>query len=260
MQPIAPNRFFQTLRCLFDKVHASFRAESHSCLYCQKNGPASTLPQLCEACYSRIPWIYRVQCSVCGRYEDCYDCVRRNKTYFEYNRSAVQYNDMMREMLAMYKYRGSEKLAPLFVEILSAAYDRLLSECVSVNPQHRFDYIVYTPISRMRLEERGFNQAEQMARGIGDKYRLPVLPLLRRKRHTDKQSYKARSLRLSDLEDVFEVDYSVITTQDIPAHRSKSLDIILVDDIYTTGSTLNQCAKAVLSHMNARIYGLTWAR
>jgi competence protein ComFC len=206
---------------------------------------------ICESCHQGIPWIRKVYCEVCGRYETCADCLRRKETYFIMSRSAVEYSDGMRAWLARYKYRGDESMLPLLVEMLRYPYQGLKLELPKSHK--KFDYITYIPLSPERLAERGFNQAQQLAAGIGKAYEIPVIPLLNRVLHTGKQSYKTRQQRLNDLDHVFIYHDPGITV-------SGKLYILIIDDVYTTGSTLNQCSRVIREHVNAQIYGLTWAR
>jgi competence protein ComFC len=207
--------------------------------------------QICETCSLKIPWIQKVFCKVCGRNEDCTDCIRREETHFIMNRSAVQYSEEMRAWLARYKYRGDESLLSLLVEMLRYPYEELKLELPKSHKS--FDCVTFIPLSPERLTERGFNQAQQLASGIGKAYGIPVVPLLKRIYHTGKQSYKTRQQRIEDLHHVFSYEDSGI-------HLTEHNHILLIDDVYTTGSTLNQCASVIGENTNAQIYGLTWAR
>jgi competence protein ComFC len=224
-----------------------------SCVQC--NQPAVLRPEwlgFCRTCAERIPWIREILCPICGRYEKCYDCERRSDQQFVMNRSSVQYNSDMKTMLARYKYRGDERLCATMSNMLTYAYAQLqsdsFSKCTTI--------LTYVPLSPERQAERGFNQAELMARKLGHKINLPVIDLLQRTRHTDKQSFKSRNERLQDLENVFiiknDLDSKLISTD---------IKIYIVDDVYTTGSTLQQCASVLKNAWpQAQIYGLTWAR
>jgi len=230
---------------------------TEACLMC---GKAARGVLLCNACSGRIPWIKDIHCATCGRYEECPDCLRRKDTYFVCNRSAVQYDEFMKDVLAMYKYRGDEKLLPLFVGMLSTAFERMRHEQLANDPNCRFDFITYAPLSEQRQLERGFNQAERMAQSVSNRYNIPVVPLLSRRVHTEKQSLKARSNRLSDLRHVFEADFAGLNALRRISNNPEP-KIVLIDDIYTTGSTLNECARTIRGAIpEAKIYGLSWAR
>ncbi|MCL6458712.1 MAG: DEAD/DEAH box helicase family protein, partial [Gorillibacterium sp.] len=83
---------------------------------------------ICQRCFERIPWIINIQCPICGRPEICPDCKRGYQRFFLLNRSAVQYNEVMKELLARYKYRGDEKLAQLFGAMLYHGFKHLVKE------------------------------------------------------------------------------------------------------------------------------------
>jgi competence protein ComFC len=228
-----------------------------SMLICEtiKSDFTSGLP-LCGSCYSRIPWIapQHIRCAVCGRYESCPDCPRRVDNHFISNRSAVRYTNVMKDWLGRLKYRGDERLLKLFVDMLGGVLRRLLVE--QQLQAKDVSCITYVPLSSERLQERGFNQAELIACGLASLHHIPVLPLLKRTQHTAKQSYKSRAERLRDLQGVF-----AIREEKIPhLFTLNKPTIILIDDVYTTGSTMQECARVIQSHSTSRIYSITWAR
>jgi len=247
-------------------LEGGLRATDDGCLWCggpRRGAVAPRLASVCNACASEVPWIEDIQCVACGRGEPCPDCVRREISYIVASRSAVRYTPFMKEWLARYKYRGSEKLAPMFGDMAGYAYERL-RELWEPEPAVR-TILTFVPLSERRLEERGFNQAEVMARAVGRRYRVPVVPLLARTRHTEKQSYKSRRERLESLERAFApredgVDALRRLLADGP------LRVVIVDDVYTTGSTMQRCGETILAAAPGggpyalRAYGLTWAR
>lgn len=269
------------------------------CLFClKKAAPSSDLPGVCRSCYRRIPWIRAPRCQTCGRPVGCPDCSRGHSPVpIRCNRSAVSYNSTMREILSQYKYRGNERLAPVLGLMLDRAYAMLQQEqrgrqrSLTLSQQARIstfslfkrkqhpsaqwqaDLLVPVPVSAARLAERGFNQAEQLAAGITRRRHVPQLPLLVRTHHTAKQSFKSRSERLADMKHAFsgntdsEVLQSLRTLMDAKAVQpgQRPLRVILIDDIYTTGSTIRACAEALQQlcgslGYTAEIYALTWAR
>lgn len=224
-----------------------------------------------------IPWVRRIVCPVCGRGEYCPDCPRRAAAHFVCNRSAVRYDDMMRGWLALYKYRGQEHLEELFADMLMQPLQtmakqlnaglpatnrrgRLLSRANA--PALAWDAITFVPVSRVRAEERGFNQAERLAEGVSARTGIPVADLLRRTRHTGKQSFKTRGERMDNTKDLFQADFAAIAELRGHAPSSRPLRLLLIDDIYTTGSTIEACSAALqkASPFPLRIYALTWAR
>jgi competence protein ComFC len=201
---------------------------------------------LCEGCSNKLKLLAGERCSICCRVLDanfrsenlCYDCVRWEQDAewrgaLTQNTSLYEYNDFLKELIAKFKYRGDYVLARAF----AGAVKR---ELTSMN----YDVLIPIPLSQERLYERGFNQAEALIVEAGFK----SSPLLTRI-HTEKQSKKSRTERIH-LPQVFQLDG--------PSLEGKS--ILLVDDIYTTGSTLRHAAKIVLEHGAAKVCSFTLAR
>lgn len=213
--------------------------------------------EVCQRCFEAIPWITNVECPVCGRGESCPDCSRQERT-FSMNRSVVRYNEDMRDLLARYKYRGEERLQLLLGRMLVHGYRQFMAISGSTKPFH---CITFVPVSRERQEERGFNQAEQMARVLAELVQVPVIPLLDRIRHTDKQSLKSREERMDNLSGAFALQLGPEHSVTLRSRSRRRLRILLVDDVYTTGSTLDTCAKVIRRELpTAEVYGLSWAR
>jgi len=271
------------------------QAGSEACRLCGKavagaissGGGHGTIAGLCSACTSGIPWIRSIRCAVCGRGIPCGDCVRRTDTSFVYNRSAVSYNADMKALLAQYKYRGSETLETTLADMLLPAYRQLTHEvALDAGIPHReadramgerrilgisrlvWRAVTFVPISAERAEERGFNQAERLAGLLGARFGLPVLPLLTRTRHTGKQSFKNRDERFRDMQDLFAPvpegfgKLHALKRAAPPSRHAGTDRILLIDDIYTTGSTINACGTELrrAAGESAAVYALTWAR
>lgn len=268
-------------------------AASRPCTSSFAEATLYTLRQsLCAACCDAIPWLERIKCPICGRGIPCEDCTRRPGRHFVINRSAVSYDSVMRSWLALYKYRGYERLAPVLAEMLVPPLLRLTKEISESEPTqqqdknslrrwiHRFqnkpqtsdywDAITYVPISAQRAEDRGFNQAREMAAYLSERFGVPLYNLLVRDLHSEKMSFKSRAERLRDVRNLFrvnevelrELEDCSLAKPPSPTERSRALRILLVDDIYTTGSTVEACSAALMRSANCdlRIYVLTWSR
>lgn len=261
------------------------------CLTCGRTGSFNAdLPGICLSCYRSIPWITKPRCLRCGRGIGCPDCIRSGveDRGFVLNRSAVIYDARMKEWLAQYKYRGNERYAKLLIEMLLQAFTLLhreanlhLGSMRSGNTSSKswnIHAVTSVPVSEERLQERGFNQAEVLAQGLAHRVKTPCIRLLERKRHTDKQSFKNRMDRLRDMKEAFgpwqhaseELWY---IRRQVGAMNRKAMErrvveafrILLVDDIYTTGSTVDACAQVLRKYesivdMPIEVYSLTWAR
>lgn len=233
-------------------------APTNVCAYCCSSVKRFGFPKLalCTSCANAIPWIEKLKCPHCGRPDNCTDCTRRTHSSLCVNRSAVRYDEKMKQWLAAYKYRKNERLHHLFASMLHMTYKRHVGDFTKTGALHG---VTYVPVSGERLEERGFNQAEQLAKRFGAMAAVPIVPLLKRNRNTARQSYKSRAERLNDLSDAFAINEDGVNillknTAHLP------INIIIIDDVYTTGSTLHHCAKKIADYVEANVYGLTWAR
>jgi competence protein ComFC len=205
---------------------------------------------LCKTCERRFEKIEGETCQICGRIlcylekafrqgELCNDCIRWEKDdqwsgYLEANHSVFLYNDFLKEILAKYKFRGDYVLAKIFADYLKVFMQKI-----------KPDMLVPIPLSEERLYERGFNQAEALIIESG----FSPAKLLTRI-HSEKQSKKSRMERIH-IPQVFQVN---------PQADLEGKAILLVDDIYTTGSTLRHAAKLLKESGAERIQSLTLAR
>ncbi len=202
---------------------------------------------ICKSCEGGLERITGERCSLCSRELDgihrsgdlCYDCSRWESDnewsgQLSRNISLFHYNEQLKEIIAKFKYRGDYALASIFVPYLRE---------VLKDMEH--DLITCIPLSDERLRERGFNQAQALADLLG----LCTVELLNRI-DTEKQSKKSRLERIS-LPQVFEVK-----NQDLLQGRS----ILVIDDIYTTGTTLRQAAKALKKAGAKAVSSITLSR
>lgn len=203
---------------------------------------------LCAECHTKLESIEGETCKNCDRPlakvepqykagDRCLDCIRWEKDdqwagALERNYSLILYNDFAQEIIAQYKYRGDYMLAYIFAPIIK--------QKLKLIP---FDIIVPIPLSEQRLYERGFNQSEALIIASGHQ---PNNLLTRT--HSEKQSKKTRTERIH-LPQVFQ------TKINIP-----NKNILLIDDIYTTGSTLRHAAKELKDAGASSITSLTIAR
>lgn len=121
----------EQLQPLTQRLHHLLAPPGATCLTCNTRALlSSTYPGICLKCVERIPWIRSIRCPRCGRGMGCPDCVRphmQNRS-FTCNRSAVQYNELMKEWIGMYKFRGHQRYAPLLTSLLVQAFQAMSEE------------------------------------------------------------------------------------------------------------------------------------
>lgn len=229
---------------------------THVCLFCTtpiRISPfAGIWKRLCFACKNQLQWIGSTICKVCGRglkqaeTNICSDCRAIHPTEWVYNRSVFKYNTFVKQIIWRYKYKGQEKLAePL---------GWLMAEVLEQHWGNKKFVLSYVPLHTQRLSDRGFNQAELLANVVGKHLRLPVFELLIRKRITGQQSVKGRDERLTTLVGAFSLKPKVDVSE------LSGREILLVDDIYTTGATLRECSKPFKERGIKNVYSITIAR
>jgi len=178
-------------------------------------------------------------CIRCGRpfacpVDVCADCPPQP---IAWARSAFAYDEPVRRALLDLKFGGARAVGDAFVpQMALAAADRLGVECV----------ITWVPLAKRRRRERGFDQAEILARGLAAGTGLPVQGLLRRVRETDPQARRGAADRRRALAGAFRVV------------ESPPAAVTLVDDVLTTGATAAECVR-VLRHAGAERVGLVTA-
>ncbi|MCF6093403.1 ComF family protein [Microaerobacter geothermalis] len=176
----------------------------------------------------------------------CWDCERLTNTSLNYNRSLLCYTDALRQWMYLYKYKGKETLSSAFSKLLATGFSEFYLDV-------HIDLITSVPLHPTRLLERGFNQSEQMAKGLSGMIKIPYRPLLLRQKPTEKQSKKDRQSRLISIRGTFH-----------PLLQSSSMiqpkHVLIVDDVYTTGATLEEAAKVLKGCGVQRVYSLTVAR
>lgn len=220
------------------------------CPFCRSllSSEAEESPGLCPACAQDIQWIRSPFCPRCGRpfprgtdLHLCSDCLQQ-KHHFDWGRAAVCYQGVMTEAIQRFKYQGDIKLA----DPLGWFWNKIPLEELS------FETIIPVPLHPSRLRERGFNQALLLGRILGRIHHKRVLPkVLRRIRNTLPQVQLDHSQREKNVRGAFVVR----EPQEI---EDKSH--VLVDDVFTTGATVNECAKVLKKSGAKEVFVLTLAR
>jgi ComF family protein len=174
----------------------------------------------------------------------CGGC-RRSLFLFDFARAYSSFEEPLKEIIHQFKYRSHPSLARPLARLLLSVYRSNLAELSS-------DLIIPVPLHKLRERERGFNQAFELSRQFS---RLTCIPLptglLVRTKPTKVQAGLSRRQRRLNLRGAFEVSRSGMI-------RDKTL--LLIDDVFTTGATLNECAKILKDHGARRINVLTLAR
>lgn len=199
---------------------------------------------LCPTCAEGLEIISGPRCSICSRsYEDkiCPDCQKWKKQtngedILTKNHSIYRYNTTIQAMVTKWKYRGDYCLGRIFNDSFlrgfADVYGSLGSDAI----------VVPIPLSQDRLLERGFNQATMLAEFLQVEKREVLTRI-----HSEKQSKKTRLERITTKNPFF-------------LHETVKKAVVLVDDIYTTGSTLRHAAGLLKESGCPQVYSFTLIR
>ena len=220
-----------------------------ACILCDTQVRERRWGPVCSSCWSTMKPLQPPFCPQCGMPQSpaydiaglCSSC-RLQEFAFDFARSALIFNDPLREVIHHFKYSDRVSLAkPL---------GALLCQCLEREP-YQGQVIIPVPLHRQRERRRGFNQAERIADALNrlnGRNRTIDTKILRRRKNTASQTGLSRSQRALNLTGAFEV------------RRPVPGCVIVLDDVYTTGSTLHEIAKVLKRAGAERVEVLTVAR
>ena len=218
-----------------------------SCTVCHKGLEVSMGRRyLCAECIGKIRLIKENVCSRCGKesaISPCRSC-KEKKQIFRKARSAGIYEGVLKECIHLFKYSKKTYLArplgKLLIDLIY--YEQDLSKA---------ELLVPVPLDRRRYRERGFNQAQLLAAIISKKTGIPISRSLYRTGDAPSQTQLSRQERIVNVKGLFKA---------VRNNGVTGKSILLIDDVFTTGSTANECARVLLIAGAQEVNVLTIAR
>jgi len=213
-----------------------------TCCFC---GRIST-KELCDECEKQVTYISEPRCMRCGkpvRYDEqefCYDC-QKQKFHYEQGKNIWLHKGPVSWSIYQFKYHNRRIYGEFYARELHRLYGNFLR-------QWGIDLIIPVPLHWRRRRKRGYNQAEVLARHLGRLSGIPVdTETVVRKQDTKPQKQLSDKERKKNLQEAF-----VVTRQWTTPKR-----ILLIDDIYTTGSTIDGIAKLLQEKGNHKVWFFT---
>lgn len=204
---------------------------------------------ICARCVKKLHFIQQPSCKKCGtelisdREEYCPDCLRHQKS-FESGIALIQYNEAAKKSMAAIKYKNRREYLDFYAEGMVHRYGYFFQF-------HSDAVLVPVPVHPARLRSRGFNQAGELAVRLSRLTGLSVNEsLLIRVRKTAPQKNLDPRERLRNLRDAFALGQNTQLT----GNSSLPDAVILVDDIYTTGSTIEACTRVLKKAGVKKVY------
>lgn len=192
--------------------------------------------EICATCFAKITFLTTPCCPVCGlmflksggESHPCGGCKSR-PPFFSKARSLVKYSEDVGVLIHNFKFRGDLSCLATFGRWAENSVFSSLS-----TP----DYIIPVPLHAKRIQERGFNQAALLAQVFFPGQKKKIKHILYRKKNTTSQTQLDGEHRRQNLKNCFALD---------PDVEVKNKTIYIVDDVYTTGTTVNECAKVLMA-------------
>lgn len=210
---------------------------------------------ICSDCWTKVELYSSPQCYQCGKgladslkhiqQPICREC-KTEKRYFYQARPVGHYRGVLKESILLFKFGKKTALRKAMGNLL---IDYLKTQIEMVK---EIDLILPVPLHWWRKYQRGFNQSELLSVSISRYFQLRLLNnVLCRIKATIPQSALKRNKRLNNIKDAFVVKQP---------NKVADKTILLIDDVYTTGATVNECAKVLTKAGAKRVYVLTLSR
>ncbi|MBI2437102.1 MAG: ComF family protein [Candidatus Magasanikbacteria bacterium] len=201
---------------------------------------------VCDDCYRTLDLSGVFCCPVCHVHNEtgrpCIACTQ--KIYIDRHVAITPYTEdaLIGDMMHSFKYHYAEDVREVFARMID---DFFSSHAIEV------DAIIAVPLHRRRYVERGFNQSEIIAQFVARSLHIPIVHNLIRSRHTRQQAKLHRDERLKNLYNAFTIENP---------HELVGKRILVVDDVFTTGSTVSECAKVLKEAQVGEVVSFSVAR
>ena len=242
--PTLLSRFSRAGRALLDVLYPPH------CVLCEAGAESGQV--LCAACREKAPRLQAPFCQVCstpfsGKIDGPFTCSNCNAQRFAFSNavSCRRSAGPVRELIHRFKYQGQ---LPLKKQLGAWLAETLADPRLQTPP---CDLLVPVPLHFARRRERGFNQSLVLAKELFRHSGIPVSDCLRRIRYTQTQTTFDREERMENLRGAFQMRH----------HRDVTrLHLLIIDDVLTTGSTVNECARVLMAAGAASVRVATVAR
>lgn len=213
-----------------------------TCIFCGKICKSG----ICDTCRRKVPYIREPRCKRCGKpihlkeEEFCFDC-RRRKFSYEQGRSLWLHKEPVQSAIYAFKYKNRRVYGEVFAKEMAQRFESWID-------LWEIDLIIPVPLHKKRRRKRGFNQAQILAEELGRRLHIPVdASLVIREKDTTPQKELGQGNRKKNLKKAFRLVK--------PSVKDKR--ILIIDDIYTTGSTIDSMAEILKKAGVEKIYFLT---
>lgn len=221
------------------------------CVNCKKMGD-----YLCAICFTSLSFDTKNICLVCGKpsYDGLTHEYCRSRNSIEGSFTGVVYARIAKKLLYKFKYKP-------YIYNLSGLIGDLLYESLVQNEEFLKilklkPSIVPIPLSSRKYKKRGYNQSDILAKGLSDKFQIPVLNAIVKIKDTKSQVGLTRQERRDNISGVFSLDSKFM----ISKLSLKNANVLLVDDVLTTGATFSEACKVLKKAGVGKVWAVAFAK
>ena len=228
-------RILYPANCILCKTPL-FLNELHLCLLCKQKIQPLSAPTCLKCARPIPPYESFTTCSSC----------RSERPYYDRGFALVEYDEPTRLILHQIKFEKKPWLFEIYLDLMQKLYPAF--------PLNHYEMMIPVPLDSRREQKRGFNQAlmiAQLIKRLNPSNHLPIKKFIKKTKKTMPQSQLRRNQRLTNLNGAFELE---------GADEVSGKNILLIDDILTTGSTINECARILKENRAERVDFFTIAR
>lgn len=216
--------------------------QNETCDVCLEELPYKTRLNLCSSCLEKLPFNDKKVCLCCGapvenEADYCLRCMD-TKRAFDKCRSVFVYEGLAKKVLLSFKYGEKKYLKNLLAKLMT---DKYLSE------RFEADVVTFVPMTKKERRKRGYNQSELLAREIANSLSLECRPSLEKVKESPEQKSLSAKERAENLKGVFFCSDAAL----------KGKRVLLIDDVFTTGATANECSSVLLKAGASNVLVLT---
>lgn len=216
------------------------------CLVCDTELSQNTHYSLCDKCLQALPYNNGKTCLKCGApiHSMAKHCLNCKNHSFKFTRcyAPLKYNGLATKLIKDLKYNNKKYYSQTLGNLIVSSYIENNLNC---------DIVIPVPLHAKRQQARGFNQAELLCTMLQEKLTLFVdTKSVVRLKNTLTQTHLKKSEREQNVKDAFKV---------LDKNAVKGKTVLIVDDVYTTGSTLNELSKVLLKSGAQKVYCITLA-